>query len=47
MKFHQTPLDEKDILLVMSQAGCLKTKATFALLHNEGDIINAILACSY
>jgi nascent polypeptide-associated complex subunit alpha len=38
-----TGVDEKDIQLVMSQAGVSKSKAVAALKSNDNDIVNAIM----
>ncbi|CAM9604791.1 unnamed protein product [Heterosigma akashiwo] len=36
-------VDQKDIELVMTQAGCTRPKAVKALKNNSGDIVNAIM----
>ena len=36
-------VNDKDIELVMQQAGCSKAKAVTALLNNKNDIVNAIM----
>ncbi len=36
-------IEEKDIELVMAQAGVDRAKAIFALQGNDGDIVNAIM----
>ena len=41
-----TGLEPKDIELVMSQASVGRNQAIKALKDNDGDIVNAILACS-
>jgi nascent polypeptide-associated complex subunit alpha len=39
-----TGVEAKDIDLVMSQAGCSRSKAITALKDNNGDIVNSIMA---
>ncbi len=41
-----TGIADKDIELVMSQAGCSRNKAVKALKENNMDIVNAIMALS-
>jgi nascent polypeptide-associated complex subunit alpha len=43
-KVDETGLSEKDIELVMSQAGVSRSRAVRALQHNDNDIVNAIMA---
>mmetsp|Transcript_26592 Transcript_26592/g.57004 ORF Transcript_26592/g.57004 Transcript_26592/m.57004 type:complete len:198 (-) Transcript_26592:64-657(-) len=40
----ETGLEAKDIELVMSQAGCNRTKAVKALKENDGDLVNSIMS---
>lgn len=40
----ETGVDAKDIDLVMSQAGCSRSKAVKALKENDGDLVNAIMS---
>lgn len=40
----ESSLETNDIELVMSQAGCTRSKAVTALRRNDGDLVNAILA---
>ena len=42
----ETGWDAKDIELVIQQAGCSRAKAVAALKENDGDLVNAIMACS-
>ncbi|KAG8466399.1 hypothetical protein KFE25_002155 [Diacronema lutheri] len=42
-KIDTTGVEEKDIELVMSQAGVSRVKACKALQKNDGDIVNAIM----
>ena len=37
-------VEEKDIELVMSQAGCTRSKAVKALKENDGDLVNSIMS---
>ena len=37
-------VEPKDIELVMSQAGCSRSKAVKALKENDGDLVNAIMS---
>jgi len=40
----ESGLDQKDIDLVISQAGCSRSKAVTALKGNDGDLVNAIMS---
>lgn len=40
----ETGLEAKDIELVMSQAGCTRSKAVKALKENDGDLVNSIMS---
>mmetsp|Transcript_7594 Transcript_7594/g.18281 ORF Transcript_7594/g.18281 Transcript_7594/m.18281 type:complete len:341 (-) Transcript_7594:28-1050(-) len=40
----ETGLEAKDIDLVISQAGCSRSKAVTALRENNGDLVNAIMS---
>jgi nascent polypeptide-associated complex subunit alpha len=40
----ETGLEAKDIELVMSQAGCTRSKAAKALKENDGDLVNSIMS---
>ncbi|OEU19254.1 nascent polypeptide-associated complex, alpha subunit [Fragilariopsis cylindrus CCMP1102] len=40
----ETGVDAKDIELVMSQAGCARSKAVKALKENDGDLVNSIMS---
>merc|ERR1711865_822230 len=40
----ETGLDAKDIELVVSQAGCSRSKAVKALKENDGDLVNSIMS---
>ena len=40
----ETGIEAKDVELVMSQAGCSRTKAVLALKENDGDLVNAIMS---
>lgn len=40
----ETGLEAKDIDLVISQAGCSRSKAVTALRENDGDLVNAIMS---
>jgi len=40
----ESGLDKKDIDLVISQAGCSRSKAVTALKGNDGDLVNAIMS---
>lgn len=40
----ETGLEAKDIELVISQAGCSRSKAVTALRENNGDLVNAIMS---
>lgn len=40
----ETGVDDKDIELVMSQAGCSRSKAVKALKENDGDLVNSIMS---
>lgn len=40
----ESGLDKKDIDLVLSQAGCSRSKAVKALKENDGDLVNAIMS---
>lgn len=42
----ETGLEDKDIALVMSQAGCSRAKAVQALRENDGDLVNSIMSLS-
>jgi len=37
-------LEDKDIELVMTQAGCSRAKAVKALKENDGDLVNSIMS---
>ena len=39
-----TGLEDKDIELVMTQAGCSRAKAVKALKENDGDLVNSIMS---
>ena len=39
----ETGVDQKDIELVVSQAGCSRAAAVKALKNNDNDIVNAIM----
>lgn len=43
-KVDESSLSEKDIELVMSQAGVTRSRAVRALVQNDNDIVNAIMA---
>jgi nascent polypeptide-associated complex subunit alpha len=43
-KIDESGLSEKDIELVMSQAGVTRSRAVRALIRNDNDIVNAIMA---
>jgi len=40
----ESGLDDKDISLVVTQAGCSRSKAVQALKDNDGDLVNAIMS---
>ncbi len=40
----ESGLDDKDISLVVTQAGCSRAKAVQALKDNDGDLVNAIMS---
>jgi nascent polypeptide-associated complex subunit alpha len=40
----ETGVEAKDIELVMTQAGCSRTKAVKALKENDGDLVNSIMS---
>lgn len=40
----ESGLDAKDISLVLTQAGCSRSKAVQALIDNDGDLVNAIMS---
>jgi len=40
----ESGLDAKDISLVLTQAGCSRSKAVQALKDNDGDLVNAIMS---
>ena len=44
MSADETGVDAKDIELVMSQAGCARSKAVKALKENDGDLVNSIMS---
>ncbi len=40
----ESGLDDKDVSLVVTQAGCSRAKAVQALKDNDGDLVNAIMS---
>ena len=42
-----TGVEEKEIELVMTQAGVSRNRAIKALKKNENDIVNAIMVCCF
>lgn len=40
----ESGVEAKDIELVMTQAGCSRSKAVTALKENDGDLVNAIMS---